>query len=508
MTQTAEEGTSAAGVEPHSYAQILRSTLVIGGSTVVTVGFAILRNKAAAILLGPAGVGLIGLYTSILDLAQTLAGVGVQSSGVRQIAEAAGSEDDRRIALTVTVLRRSSLVLGCIGAVLVLGFAGPIAGLTFDGGAHASGVAVLSVAVLLRLLAGGEGALLQGMRKITQIARANMLAALLGTLATVPLFFFFGNEGIVPSLVAVAGISLLVSWLYSRRIRPPAVALDIRQMGREASALLQLGFAFMVSGLLTAGAAYAIRLIVLRGDGVVAAGLYQSAWALGGLYAGFILQAMGTDFYPRLTAVCSDAEKCNRLVNEQAQIALLVAGPGLLATLTFAPLVMMVFYSHEFQGAVNVLRWICLGMMLRLVAWPMGFIVVAKGARAIFMATEVFAACVHVGLAWLLVPRLGVSGAGIAFFGLYACHNLLIYLIVRKMSGFRWSQANLGLALIFLPAAALVFSGFAMMPFWPATAAGTLVTLAAGTYSAQALLKLLPPDVFPAVVRPWLPKAA
>ena len=114
----------------------------------------------------------------------------------------------------------------------------------------------------------------------------------------------------------------------------------------------------------------------------------------------------------------------------------------------------------------------------------------------------------HVGLAFLLVPRLVVGGAGMAFFGLYACHNLLIYLIVRKMTGFRWSSANIGLALVFLPAAALVFLAFTTLPFWPATAAGTLLTLAAGAYSLQALLKLLPPDVFPAAVRPWLPRAA
>ena len=46
------------------------------------------------------------------------------------------------------------------------------------------------------------------------------------------------------------------------------------------------------------------------------------------MYVGFILQAMGSDFYPRLTAVADDHAECNRLVNEQAQIGLLLAGPA------------------------------------------------------------------------------------------------------------------------------------------------------------------------------------
>ena len=54
----------------------------------------------------------------------------------------------------------------------------------------------------------------------------------------------------------------------------------------------------MASGFLTMGAAYAVRTMVLRIVGVEAAGFYQSAWALGGLYVGIILQAMGADFYP------------------------------------------------------------------------------------------------------------------------------------------------------------------------------------------------------------------
>src|SRR5690606_11305905 len=113
----------------------------------------------------------------------------------------------------------------------------------------------------------------------------------------------------------------------------------------------------------------------------------------------------------------------------------------------------------EFASAVDLLRWICLGMMLRIIAWPMGFIVLAKGARQIFFWTEVAATVVHVGLAWLLVPLIGPDGAGIAFFGLYVWHGVLIYVIAGRMTGFRWSAENMKLGLIFLPASAAVFAG-------------------------------------------------
>ena len=260
-----------------------------------------------------------------------------------------------------------------------------------------------------------------------------VLGALFGTLISIPLVYCFGERGIVPSLIGVAGMSILTSWWYSRKAKIPAASLPWLQVRQEAAALLKLGFAFMATGFLMMGAGYAIRIIVLRRAGFEAAGLYQSAWNLAGVYVGFILASMGADFYPRLTAVAKDDAECNRLVNEQAQISLLLAGPGVLATMTFAPLVIALCYSSKFMAAVGVLRWFCLGLTLQVVAWPMGFVVVAKNKQQIFFWTELAAALVQVALGWICIAYFGLAGAGMSFFGLYVWHSLLIYWIVRRL---------------------------------------------------------------------------
>ncbi|WP_411197040.1 O-antigen translocase, partial [Rhizobium sp.] len=460
-----------------TYTQILKSTMLMGGSSLVNVALSIVRNKAMAVLLGPEGIGLMGLYSSIVDMAQSLAGLGVGGSGVRQVAEAAGTGDAARISQSATVLRRISVVLALFGALLLAAFAYPVSSFTFGDYQHVGGIVLLSLAVFFRLVSAGQGALIQGMRGIADLARINVLAGLFGTGVSIPLIYLFGMQAIAPSIVLIAAASIVPTWWYSRRLFPNPYPMSARQFSREVSALLRLGFVFMASGLLTFGAAYAIRIIVLKEGGVMAAGLYQAAWGLGGLYAGFILQAMGTDFYPRLTAMIDNNVECNRLVNEQAEVSMLLAGPGLLGTLTLAPLMMSLFYSAEFHGAVELLRWICLGMMLRIISWPMGFIVVAKNTQAIFFWTEVAAAVVHVGLAWLFVSLLGTQGAGMAFFGLYVWHGILIYVIVRKLTGFRWSAGNRRHALLFLPASGLVFLMFSILPLWPATAIGFIAVV-------------------------------
>jgi PST family polysaccharide transporter len=200
---------------------------------------------------------------------------------------------------------------------------------------------------------------------------------------------------------------------------------------------------------------------------------------------------MGADFYPRLTAVAKDNTTCNRTVNEQTQISLLLAGPGVLATLAFAPVVISLFYSGRFDGAVGILRWFCLGMTLRVITWPMGFIILAKGESKFFFLTELAWTLVNVGLSWICVRSFGLNGAGIAFFGSYIFHGLMVYPIVRHLSGFGWSAQNRQAGPFFLSLIAGVFCGFYLFPLWLATAIGTLATLLSGVYSIRALLNLV-----------------
>jgi PST family polysaccharide transporter len=439
-------------------------------------------------------------------LTESIAGVGVNSSGVRQIAEAVGSGNTERIAQTAAVLRRTSVILGALGAILLMALSKPVSRLTFGTAQHAPAICLLSLAVFFTLTSQGQAALIQGMRRITDLAKMGILGTLFGTVIGIPVVYVFRQNGVVPSLVIVAAMTILTSWWYSRKIEIHAAAITSSQIVHEASALLKLGSVFMMGGLLLTSVAYLIRILILRKVSLEAAGLYQSAWTLGGLYVGFIIQAMAADFYPRLTANATDNAVCNRLVNEQARVGMLLAGPGVLATLTFAPLAMTLFYTAKFMAAVGVLRWICLGTMLQVITWPMGFIIVAKGRRAIFFWCELTCASVYAALAWICVSYLGLNGAGIAFFSYCVFHGLLHYPVVGHLSGFRWSGENYRSGLFFAVLIAAVCWGFHLLPALAADGLGALATLASGIYALRVLLNLIPWNRIPRPIRRLITK--
>lgn len=498
--------TQTAALPQRTYGQILKSSILVGGSSVANIAIGIARAKAMALLLGPAGVGLAGLYNSVVDVATTVAGMGIGSSGVREIAAAVGSGDTEQIARTTIVLRRVSIVLGLLGAAFLITFSVPLSKLTFGSAKYAAAICLLSAAVLFKLISAGQSALIQGMRRISDLAKMGVWGALFGTVITIALVFFLREQGIVLSLVSGSAVSILISWQYSRKIRIQKPLVSAFQAGQHVAGLLKLGAAFMLTSLMTIGGAYVIRIIILRQVGFEGAGLYQCAWTLGGLYVGFILQAMGADFYPRLTASANDSTECNRLVNEQTLIGLLLGGPGVVVTLALAPLVITFFYTAKFQAAVEILRWFCLGTILQVISWPMGFISLAKGRQNIFLLSDLAWTVVYIGLTWAGVRALGLKGIGIAFFASYVFHLCITYMIVRRLTNFRWSSENQKTGSLLTLMIAVVFCGFYLLPFVWAISLGILGVSASGLYSLRVLGGIVPLDRIPLSVRPLLTK--
>jgi enterobacterial common antigen flippase len=480
-----EPAPSTSAVSSHS--QILKSSAIVGGSSAINMGLGIVRTKCLALLLGPAGVGLMSMFNSITSTATALAGMGVGSSGVRQIAAANSTNDQEAIARTIWVLRRTTLLLGIIGALALVAFSKPISVMTFGHSGHQSAIAVLSVAVLLEVVAKGQSALIQGLRQVRNLALIGIIGALVATVVSIPLIYFFQERGIVPFLLAVSGATAVASWWYARKVEIAKTKFAWRETWSEASALLKLGFVLTVNGLLAAGVAYLSRILITRKLGIDAAGMYQASWALSGMYVGFILSAMGADFYPRLTAAAKDKAECNRLINEQAEVAILLAAPAILAMLAFAPLVIFAFYSGEFGQAVEILRWQSLGVLLRVIAYPLGFLLLAQGQNRLYLVSEVLSNLVHLGLIWLGLNWWGLPGTGAAFFGLYLFSFLLLSWIAVRLTGFSWSPANRRLMLILLPAILGVFALRLVASNWAVGIVGGVIAGSMGLYSVKQL---------------------
>ena len=105
-----------------SYRSIFKATSLFGGVQVYTILIQVIKSKIIAVLLGPMGVGIQGLYQSALDLIKQATSFGISQSAVRDVAEANGSGDTKRISRTVTILRKIVWLTGLLGLLGVVAF--------------------------------------------------------------------------------------------------------------------------------------------------------------------------------------------------------------------------------------------------------------------------------------------------------------------------------------------------------------------------------------------------
>ena len=426
-----------------SYRQILRSSFIIGGASVLSISVGLVRTKVAAVLLGPSGVGLIGLFQSLMATATTVAGLGFGNVGTRQIAEAMGREDAQAVAAARRALFWGTLGLSVAGGAVVWALRDVLAKRVLGDSALGSYVGWLALGVTLMVAASSQGALLNGLRRIGDIARVSVLSALLSTVLGVGMLWWWGPDGLLAFVLAAPLCSFLFGLLYVSRlpkVRAPATPWPV--LVAQWHTLARLGAAFMLAGLVATLTQFMVRTWVQRQLGAEALGNFQAAWQISMTYLGFVLTAMGTDYYPRLTATIHDHTATNRMVNEQTEVALLLGGPVLLAMQGLTPWAIELLYSSSFHDAAGVLRWQILGDVLKVVSWPLGFILLASGDGRNFLITESIGFGVFAALTWFGLPWFGVEVTGLAFVGMYLVYLPMVYWLARRKTGFRWTAGN------------------------------------------------------------------
>ena len=456
---------------------LIRSMLIIGSAQVVNILISIVRIKVLAILLGPSGVGLLSIYNSLLGMVQQTAGLGMASSGVREIASS--RDDEATLSRVRRVLFAAHLIQGALAMLAVWLLRESIAIWLFGDAVRTTEVGLIGIAILLSLLASAQTALLQGLRKIGDLGRVTVIGAFVGTLAGLAAVWLQGESGLIWFILVQPLAAALIALHYTRRLpRPTATRMSLVETWEVWKPMAKLGAAFMLGGLATAATLLLVRGRISQELGLDAAGHFAAAWGITMTYVGFLLGAMGADYYPRLAEVIHDKVAAVRLMNDQAQLGLAIGGPVLLLLIGLAPWIITLLYSDEFGPAVTLLQWQTVGNVFKIASWALGFSIVASARSKTFLLVQVNFNILFLLMLWPTLASFGIIAAGPAFTIAYILHFALLYLIARRIFQFRWQRLSLALLAIH---ASLAIALLGATQFSPEFAAFASVFLAATT---------------------------
>jgi PST family polysaccharide transporter len=414
------------------YTSIFKSTSLFGAVQVFNILISIIRSKIVAIWIGPTGMGILGLLSSTLKVVGEFTKLGLSTTAVREIAQTESKGDALETNLILATIKKVVWFTGFFGVVITLLLSPLLSYLAFDGYDYTLAFVWVSISLLFNQLSAGQLAILQGFRKLKLLAKANLLGNFIALLISLPLYYFFRLDAIVPVIIISSLVALVASWIYSRQIKTNTPKLSNSEAYKKAKGMLGLGLMLSLRGSITLIAAYIFQLYLSHVGGIDIVGYYVAGFMIINSYVGMVFNAMRTDYFPKLSGVIDNLNGVNKIVTNQSIVGVLIIGPLVVAFLSFLPLIVRLLYTPSFLIIISFVSWAILGVLFKTLSFSMGYVILAKGDSKLFIKTAVFFNTLMLTLNIIGYHFYGLEGLGVSFFLYYIIHFFGIKIITAK----------------------------------------------------------------------------
>ena len=452
---------------------ILRATVILSTGSIVSILFGLASSKVLAVLIGPSGYGYWGLLQSLVGLSALIA-VGIGAGLVREGANALAHEDYMQVASLRAGAWLLLGMLGGLGVVLMTLFRMPISRWMLGGTEHAWSVALMGVALLFSLAAGLQDNTLNAYHRVEALARVSVVTAVFCSCISIVTVWLLGLRGIVPAIIAGAAARCAVSHYFLRREVGLVAARPARRKVLEAAKwLLLFNGPYTASMMVGGGVQLALPVLVLHILGREGVGFYKAATLISLNYLGFLLTALGYDYYPRASAVRDKPHSLIHLINEQHRLIMLLAVPIILGALALVPYVIPILYTRQFYPTAELLEWQLIGDLFKLSSWTMAYVILARSSSSTYFCIELICGLTAFLTSWVGMRWFGLSGLGIAFIATYIVYYLVVWFILKRDIGLTWTAENKRLIFVAVAAAAVI----RILPSTPLASSRTAVAL-------------------------------
>ncbi len=417
----------------NSHKSIVKAIGVFGSMQFFKLLIGLVTTKFAAIFLGPSGIGLLGLIKNALNVITSITSFGFSTVSIKEIAVNLNDTDKSKLQKSIQVVKRTGLYLGILGCVVTLILSITLSSWIFNDSSKFYWFIILSVNFIFTSYGTAYGAILQGMRLMKSIALSSIISSLLSALITIPLYFYLGKEGIIPSIISGSFIALLVNIHFTRNLQKKRIKTSFSIYIKEASPMLKLGFFLSLNIIFGHICNFFIRLYLDKfSNSEEVLGLFEASIVILTSYVGLIFTAMSVDFFPRLTSVQHNNNQVKSLVNKQIEVALLIVTPLILFLYLSAPFVLKLLYSSSFVKVSEIFVFGLFAIILKTVLWPLSYIILAKDNKVQYFKQELLGDFLNISLTILCYKFYNLKGIGLATVINFVIYGIYLYLYVHK----------------------------------------------------------------------------
>ena len=402
-------------------AAIIRGMAVALLGSVLGGGLGFAYAVAMARLLSQHDFGLLILAVNLLMAGSAVTVAGADYAAIRHVA-AARTPGAKRGAMVAPI--RLAMTLNICVAAAVAVFAGPIArdllGQPDFARILRTAALILPLTVLAQMfsacLSGLEHARGELVRKV--IEQGGRIA--LGVLA---LSLGFGLVGAALGMAAAAGAAAVAVGFVLWRSLPRGGTTDT--LGTGARAVVAFAWPQAVANVATQLWAFAAVAILSRSADARTVGLFGAAFAIAQLPL-LVYNAFTYRFSPAIARLWDRGEKAalDELLKSVTRWVAIFAVP-LYAIAIALPGPLLQIFGSKYRPAALALALMTIATLLNALSGPVERALIMTGRVKLEMGTNVTATVLLVGIAMVLTPRYGLTGAAV---------SVLLYTVVRNVA--------------------------------------------------------------------------
>ncbi|MCA1792047.1 MAG: hypothetical protein LC667_20010, partial [Thioalkalivibrio sp.] len=296
-----------------------------------------------------------------------------------------------------------------------------------------------------------------GVLDIKGMTSGRSIALLLGTVASVPLVWFFGLIGAAVQFALLTGLIVLMLDRRCRTLefRPWAVTIDRRTF----VILARLGIASVIAGFATQVSDLAVRSVLVRVRDAAENGVYQAALSTSHQVRAVVLGSVGSYMIATLSKT-TDREEIVAIANRLLAVVVPLATVAFSALGLLSGPVIILLYSSEFLDAQRVMPILISAYYLHVLIWVIGAPLLAANRVGTWLTLELVFSLVRFVVAVPLVAPYGSAAIAAAYFFASLLHLALNAYFYRRVLGLTVAPRQLILFVVgFLVASGSAIAG-------------------------------------------------
>lgn len=429
--------------EKNNFKEGLKGTTLFGGVGILNILISIVKSKIVAVLLGPAGMGVLGLFNSAVDLINKSTNFSLRTSAVKDISFSYATNNSEKLTRTISVFLKLISITGVLGLVVCVAFSPYLSLSSFGNYDYISSFIVLALSYPFLQFTDGLNVIMQGTRNLKRLAKSNIVGNFFSLLCVIPMYYVFGVPGIVYTIVLGYLVHFVVSYLYVKRIDYHTIKVKYKQAFTEGREMLKMGFLISLQGILVAFSAYIVRAFISNTASVDEVGLFTAGFYIVNTYTGVVFSGMSTEYYPRLASIADNNEGVFKAVNSQSELSIMFLAPLVNILIILGNAAIILLYSKEFLGITMMINISMIGMLFKAPSWCLGYVFLSKGDSKAYFWNELLAVVYTLLLNILFYKIWGLTGMGVSFLISYFVYWIQQIIVCRFLYDYHFNPSFL-----------------------------------------------------------------